>query len=219
MKPTPLAFISYRAACGLLPHCVFSGEWGSDSHGILTAFLLPRYPKNLMQPPCVVDKESEAHRSAPRHAVTHGTSRTEMKGSPRLAVVSWGLRARRIPSSLEVPLRKQGSPPCREWWKGAPRCEDPLSPSAPALPAKQWTHRFWAPRWRKPGTHWGSHRLPGVAPSQMGHSQGEQAPSPAPLSTREAKPERPNPQGTAGRCLAPADTSRSPPAPSGDSHT
>ena len=50
----------------------------------------------------MVDKESEAHRSTPCHAVTHGTSRTEMKGSPRLAVVSWGLRARRIPSSLEV---------------------------------------------------------------------------------------------------------------------
>lgn len=54
------------------------------------------------------------HRSAPRHAATHGTSRTETKGSPRLAVVFPGAtgQAHPLPPS-RLPLREQGSPPGR----------------------------------------------------------------------------------------------------------
>ena len=60
VKLMPLAFISCRAACGLLPHCVFRGKWGSDSHRILTAFLLPRYPAWLIR---------KARRTAALHAM------------------------------------------------------------------------------------------------------------------------------------------------------
>lgn len=199
---------------------IFREKWGSGSHGILTAFLLPSYPKNPMQPPCVADKESEAHRSStPCCDARHLKDRDEGKPQARCGFPGAAGQAHPLlPRGL--PLRKQGSPLCSEWWKGAPRSEDPLNPSVPALPAKQWRHRFWAPQRRKPGLHWGSHRLPRVAPSQMGHSQGEGAPSPAPLSTGRPSQKGPTHRGLQEDALPqPSDTSLSPPAPSGDSHT